>query len=393
MDIGAYQSTGSALLPTVVSINPSSGGTTGGMSVIIIGTNFTGTTAVKFGASNATTFTVDSDSQITATDPAGAGVVDVTVVTSQGTSATSSVDQFTYNAATTTSLSSNPVGPITQGTSVTFTATVSGSPSVGAVSFYYDYGAADQFQIGSAVSVTSGSATSGPTTTLPAGSDTITAIYSGGAGFQGSIGTLTIRVTALPPSITSVVINQDLPALYFAAGQPTPGVQRSMVEDIVYTFSEPVNISPTDPNVFTIAVASGWTGTVPTLSWVPLAGSVNSEWAVTFSGNGVTGSSIANGAYTITVTDPGSITAQSDSQALSLTSSGIGGATQSCYRLYGDINGDEVVNAADNIRFKQALATYNVAFDINQDGFVNAYDSFYFKQDLSLSFTDFTPTI
>jgi hypothetical protein len=40
---------------------------------------------------------------------------------------------------------------------------------------------------------------------------------------------------------------------------------------------------------------------------------------------------------------------------LTLASNGIGGATQSFYRLFGDINGDEVVNAADNAKFKQGL--------------------------------------
>jgi hypothetical protein len=34
---------------------------------------------------------------------------------------------------------------------------------------------------------------------------------------------------------------------------------------------------------------------------------------------------------------------------------GIGGATQSFFRLFGDINGDGIVNAADNPYFKQAL--------------------------------------
>ncbi len=295
-----------------------------------------------------------------------------------------------------TTVTSDPAGPIIQGESVDFTAEISGSPNVGTVSFYFDYGQPDQFQIGGAVNVSNGSATSVSTSALPAGSDTITAIYSGGAGFAGSQGTLTIQVTsAAPPSITSVVINQDISALYNAAGQASPGVQRSMVDDVVYTFSEPVNIlSPAvDPNVFAIAVASGWTGTVPTLGWAPIAGSGNTEWAVTFSGDGVTGGSIANGAYTITVTDPASITAVSDSQALSLAGSGIGGATQSFFRLFGDINGDEVVNAADNLKFKQALTTYNAAFDYNDDGAVNASDNLKFKDDLSVNFSGFTATI
>jgi hypothetical protein len=203
------------------------------------------------------------------------------------------------------------------------------------------------------------------------------------------------HIVAAPPSITSVVINQDISALYNAAGQPFAGAQRSMVDDIVYTFSEPVNILDpgTDPNVFTVAVAAGWTGTVPTLDWMAVPGSGDTQWAVTFSGNGVSGGSIANGAYTITITDPDSITAESDGQALSLAPNGIGAATQYFYRLYGDINGDRFVNAADNVKFKNALTTYNAAFDYTNDGFVNASDNVRFKADLTLNFSGFTPTI
>jgi Dockerin type I domain len=209
---------------------------------------------------------------------------------------------------------------------------------------------------------------------------------------SADVPTLTVNYT---PSITSVIVNQDISALYNAAGQPFAGAQRSMVNDIVYTFSQPVDIlSPgADPNVFTIAVASGWTGNVPTLTWASVAGSGNTQWAVTFSGGTVTGGSIANGAYTITVNDPNSITAESDGTVLSLTDTGIGGATQSFYRLFGDINGDEFVNASDNAKFKQALTTYNAAFDFSQDGFVNASDNAKFKNDLVVNFSGFSATI
>jgi hypothetical protein len=61
--------------------------------VIITGTNFTGATAVMFGAVAATTFTVNSATQITATSPAGTGTANVTVTTPDGTSAGS---PFTY---------------------------------------------------------------------------------------------------------------------------------------------------------------------------------------------------------------------------------------------------------------------------------------------------------
>jgi hypothetical protein len=72
-------------------------GAGGGATVTVTGTGFTGATSVRFGASNASAITVVSDTQITATSPAGSGTVDVTVVTPAGTSATSPADQFTYS--------------------------------------------------------------------------------------------------------------------------------------------------------------------------------------------------------------------------------------------------------------------------------------------------------
>jgi hypothetical protein len=100
---GGTSATGAAdqftyiVAPGVTGISPSSGPATGGTSVTITGTNFTGATAVRFGGSNAGSFTVNSSTQITASAPAGSGTVDVTVVTPGGTSATGAADQFSYS--------------------------------------------------------------------------------------------------------------------------------------------------------------------------------------------------------------------------------------------------------------------------------------------------------
>ena len=73
--------------PTITSISPSSGNKDGGTTVIITGTDFTGTTSVTFGGINALSFIVDLDTQITSITPAGAaGPISVIVTTIDGPS-------------------------------------------------------------------------------------------------------------------------------------------------------------------------------------------------------------------------------------------------------------------------------------------------------------------
>jgi parallel beta-helix repeat protein len=93
-------STDTCTPPSVGGLVPASGPKTGGTSVVISGSGFTGATAVDFGATPATGFVVDSDGQITATAPAGVSVVDVAVSTPFGTNADTAADNYTYNPVT-----------------------------------------------------------------------------------------------------------------------------------------------------------------------------------------------------------------------------------------------------------------------------------------------------
>jgi hypothetical protein len=87
--------------PTVTSVSPATGPYTGGTSVVITGTDFTNASNVSFGSTvlGSSSFVINSPTQITAAAPTGTpGLVNITVTTSKGTSATSSADDFTYSA-------------------------------------------------------------------------------------------------------------------------------------------------------------------------------------------------------------------------------------------------------------------------------------------------------
>ena len=114
-------------VPVVSSVSPTSGPAAGGTTVTITGSNLTGATGVDFGGAPAASFTVSSDTSITATSPAlsSTSTVDVTVVNPNGASATSVNDEFTpiyanggYGVTLAASATSAAVGG-----SVTLTAT------------------------------------------------------------------------------------------------------------------------------------------------------------------------------------------------------------------------------------------------------------------------------
>jgi alpha-tubulin suppressor-like RCC1 family protein len=82
--------------PQIASIDPYQGPEAGGTSVTITGINFTGATKVEFASKEATSFTVNSPTSITAVSPPGTGEVEITVTTPEGTSHTGPRDTFTY---------------------------------------------------------------------------------------------------------------------------------------------------------------------------------------------------------------------------------------------------------------------------------------------------------
>lgn len=96
---------GETFAPTIASVAPASGPAVGGTSIVITGTNFTGTTGVTIGGTAVTSYTVDSATQITATTAAhAAGASSVLVTTPAGTNPANTL--FYYMAPPTVTLSS-----------------------------------------------------------------------------------------------------------------------------------------------------------------------------------------------------------------------------------------------------------------------------------------------
>jgi subtilisin-like proprotein convertase family protein len=157
--------------PTITSFNPTSGGP--GASVVVTGTNFTGATSVTFGGVGATTFTVNSATQITATVPAGAVTGPIAVTTPNGT-ATSSTSFTVIPAPTITSFSPTS-GKV--GTSVV----IAGTTFTGATAVKFDGTAASAFTVNSGTQITAtvpAGASTGPiSVTTPSGTGTSSADF------------------------------------------------------------------------------------------------------------------------------------------------------------------------------------------------------------------------
>jgi hypothetical protein len=147
--------------PTITAVSPANGPTAGGNTVTITGTGFKFSRVLEvaglaFGSTPVTNYTVNSDTQITATVPAGAvGIDDVTVATPGGTSATSPADQYVYHPTCTTTITGTNSTKITVSSGLTglVDATQTGQVTV---------------EAGAALSVTGSTVTGAVTATDPA---------------------------------------------------------------------------------------------------------------------------------------------------------------------------------------------------------------------------------
>ncbi|MBV9022698.1 MAG: IPT/TIG domain-containing protein [Streptomycetaceae bacterium] len=209
--------------PVVSGISPSRGPLSGGTTVTLTGSNLTGATAVTFGSTPATSFTVVSATQITAVSPpsTAAGPATITVTTPGGTSAPGTV--YFYIAAPVLTCASPGQGPVSGTNTVTLTG--SGLTTTTAVTFgstpatsftvvsdtqltvIAPHGAAGTVQL----TVTTAGGTSDPIPYLYLPAPILTAISPG----QGPVsGTNTITLTGSGLTTTTAVIFGTVPAAF-----------------------------------------------------------------------------------------------------------------------------------------------------------------------------------
>jgi hypothetical protein len=114
----------SALGMSITSVDPAGGPVGGGNEVEILGTGFFAVTGVTFGGVAAAIYTVDSSERIVATAPAGtAGVVQVRVTSTEGSTPDTEADDYTYADTPTITALDHRSGPATGGTTVVITGT------------------------------------------------------------------------------------------------------------------------------------------------------------------------------------------------------------------------------------------------------------------------------
>jgi uncharacterized protein (TIGR03437 family) len=116
--------------PTVTSVTPATGPLSGGNTVTIIGTNLLSAQTVTFGGVAASSFIVNSSTDITATVPVSTGVGPVSVIITTLVGSNTANTLYTYVSVPTFTSISPTSGPIAGGTK----ATITGSGFTGATS-------------------------------------------------------------------------------------------------------------------------------------------------------------------------------------------------------------------------------------------------------------------
>jgi hypothetical protein len=164
------------------------------------------------------------------------------------------------------------------------------------------------------------------------------------------------------PEVQSVMVNDG-------------SAQRSMVASLTVTFSTIVSL---DPGAFELVRQEGGVIQLQVAQAVVDGHSVDT---LTFVGAGILGGSLADGHYTLII--HGGLVHDGFGQALDGAGTGVAGSDRvdTFFRLFGDANGDGVVDEQDRALFRAAFKTtvgdagYLWYFDFDGDGVIDGRDN------------------
>lgn len=283
--------------PAITSFSPTSG--TAGTQVALRGSGFTGTTAVAFNGTSATSFFVASDTQVTAFVPNGATSGPITVTNPVGTGTSSMNFTVTSGSAPTITSFSPTSGPVGD------TITINGSNFTGftAIAFngtnaiHYKFISDSQLQADvplgatsgpiTVVTNTNGTATSATNFTVlpriasfsPTSGSMGTAVTITGSSFTGAT-SVTFNLTQATFTVLSdTQINATVPG-----GAMTGRIRVTTPAGTVSSFTNFSVVSTAAPTINSFSPTSGPVGAAITITGTNLTGTTG----VTFNGTAVT---------------------------------------------------------------------------------------------------------
>ena len=185
----------------------------------------------------------------------------------------------------------------------------------------------------------------------------------------------TVRLS-VAPAVAGVAVNDG-------------AAQRSRVTKLSVTFNGAVTLAAGAFTASRVATAAGPLGTPQALPvgqlLVSLRPGTTATYDLTFTGGGLVESgSLADGVWVLTV-NAAAVTAAAGGVAMAADAATPAAGAGRIHRLFGDANGDGVVNGTDLFLFRQAFGTaagqpaYSLAFDFDGDGVVNGADLFQFR--------------
>lgn len=228
--------------PTIASVSPNSGYTFGGTEVTITGTGFYNVTGVRFDGVNATSFTVNSSTSITAVTPANSsGSSDITVIAGGGNRTVGGLFTYVSPPAPVVSSITPSRGTVDGGTSVT----ISGSNFLSVEYVRFSGVNATSYTVIDSETITA------VTPARPSGAQAVT-VRSAGVNSNSNV-TFTFAdepaITSITPSSSDILGGQTVTI----AGSEFTGATSVMfgTESAAFTVVNNTTITATTPDVAT----------------------------------------------------------------------------------------------------------------------------------------------